>query len=70
MRFVGLGFKKKFIKIWGEKNPTMITKGAGEIAQWLIALTTLLKVRSSNPSNHMVAHNHLLMRSATLFQCV
>jgi hypothetical protein len=28
---------------------------AGEMAQWLRAL---LKVLSSNPSNHMVAHNH------------
>jgi hypothetical protein len=32
--------------------------GAGEMAQWLRALTALLKVLSSNPSNHMVAHNH------------
>jgi hypothetical protein len=32
--------------------------GAGEMAQWLRALTTLLKVLSSNPSNHMVTHNH------------
>jgi hypothetical protein len=28
--------------------------GAGEMAQWLRAL----KVLSSNPSNHMMAHNH------------
>jgi hypothetical protein len=33
--------------------------GAGEMAQWVRALTALPKVRSSNPSNHMVAHNHL-----------
>ena len=33
--------------------------GAGEMAQQLRALTALLKVLSSNPSNHMVAHNHL-----------
>ena len=33
-------------------------KGAGEMAQWLRALTALPKVLSSNPSNHMVAHNH------------
>ena len=33
--------------------------GAGEMAQWLTALTALPKVLSSNPSNHMVAHNHL-----------
>ena len=31
----------------------------GEMAQWLRALTVLLEVLSSNPSNHMVAHNHL-----------
>jgi hypothetical protein len=29
-----------------------------EMAQRLRALTALLKVLSSNPSNHMVAHNH------------
>jgi hypothetical protein len=32
---------------------------AGEIAQWLREPATFLKVLSSNPSNHMVAHNHL-----------
>jgi hypothetical protein len=31
---------------------------AGEMAQWLRALTALPKILSSNPSNHMVAHNH------------
>jgi hypothetical protein len=34
-------------------------KGAGKMAQWLRAPTALPKVPSSNPSNHMVAHNHL-----------
>jgi len=33
--------------------------GAGEMAQWLKALTALPEVLSSIPSNHMVAHNHL-----------
>jgi hypothetical protein len=33
--------------------------GAGEMAQWVRALTALLKVLSSNASNHMVAQNHL-----------
>jgi hypothetical protein len=33
-------------------------EGAGEMAQWLRALTALPKVPSSNTSNHMVAHNH------------
>jgi hypothetical protein len=31
---------------------------AGEMAQQVKAQTALLKVMSSNPSNHMVAHNH------------
>jgi hypothetical protein len=36
-----------------------IKSGAGEMAQWwLRALTALPKVLSSNPSSHMVAHNH------------
>jgi hypothetical protein len=34
------------------------TLGVGEMAQWLRQPTALLKVLSSNPSNHMVAHNH------------
>jgi hypothetical protein len=34
-------------------------KWAGEMAQWLRALTALLEVLSSIPNNHMVAHNHL-----------
>jgi hypothetical protein len=36
-------------------------KWAGEMvksSQWLRALTALPEVLSSNPSNHMVAHNH------------
>ena len=32
---------------------------AGERAQQVRALTALLKVLSSIPSNHMVAHNHV-----------
>jgi hypothetical protein len=31
---------------------------AGEITQWVRALTAFPKVLSSNPSNDMVAHNH------------
>ena len=34
-------------------------QGAGEMAQWLRAVTVLPEVLSSNPSNYMVAHNHL-----------
>jgi hypothetical protein len=34
-------------------------RGAGEMAQRLRALIALPKVLSSNPSNHMVVHNHL-----------
>jgi hypothetical protein len=33
--------------------------GAGAMDQGLRALTALLKVLSSIPSNHMMAHNHL-----------
>jgi hypothetical protein len=32
---------------------------AGEMAQRLKALSAVPEVLSSNPSNHMVAHNHL-----------
>jgi hypothetical protein len=32
--------------------------GAGEMAQRVRALTALPKVLSSNPSKHVVAHNH------------
>jgi hypothetical protein len=30
----------------------------GEMAQWFRASTALLKVVSSNPSNHMMAYNY------------
>jgi hypothetical protein len=44
------------------KNPLLTVSrkpsGAGEMAQQLRAVTALLEVLSSNPSNHMVAHNH------------
>ena len=36
-----------------------IYSGAGEMAQRLRALTVRPEVLSSNPSNHMVAYNHL-----------
>jgi hypothetical protein len=36
---------------------------AGEVAQRLRALTALPEVLSSNPSNHMVAQNHLIPSS-------
>jgi hypothetical protein len=34
-------------------------EGAGEMAQWLRALTAFPEVLSSIPSNHIVAHDHL-----------
>jgi hypothetical protein len=40
-------------------NVNEINTRAGEMAQQLRALTVLPKVLSSNPSNHMMAHNHL-----------
>jgi hypothetical protein len=35
-----------------------VIRGAGKMAQWVRGLMAFLKVLSSNPSNHMVAHNH------------
>jgi len=40
------------------KELKKLDTGAGEMAQWLRALTALPEVLSSIPSNHMVAHNH------------
>jgi len=40
-------------------NITKVELRAGEMAQRLRALAALPEVLSSNPSNHMVAHNHL-----------
>jgi hypothetical protein len=44
-----------------QRNPVSKIKesGAGEMAQRVRALTAPPKVLSSNPSNHMVAYNHL-----------
>jgi hypothetical protein len=44
-----------------------ISLGAGEMAQRIRALTVLSKVLSSNPSNHMVAHNHLYSYSVLIY---
>jgi hypothetical protein len=46
------------ITILSQTRELRVQRGAGEIAQRLRAPTALLKVPSSNPSNHMVAHNH------------
>jgi hypothetical protein len=59
---ISLDAEKAFDKI---QHPFMIKVlertgiRAGEMAQWLRAPTALPKVPSSNPRNHMVAHNHL-----------
>ena len=45
-----------YVETLSQKQKQM---GAGEMAQRVRALTALLKVLSSNPTNHMVAHNHL-----------
>jgi hypothetical protein len=42
-----------------EKLVTKIKISGGEMAQRLRALTVLPEVLSSNPSNHIVPHNHL-----------
>jgi hypothetical protein len=44
-----------------------VTIRAGEMAQWLGALTALPEVLSSSPSNHMVTHKPSVMRSDALF---
>ncbi|ERE73793.1 Lipogenin [Cricetulus griseus] len=41
------------------KTAKLPVRGAGKMAQRLRALTVLPDVLSSNPGNHMVAHNHL-----------
>jgi hypothetical protein len=50
----------KWYTTWGlkvkDKNEIL---GAGEMAQQLRTLTALPEDQSSNPNNHMVAHNHL-----------
>ena len=42
-----------------EKHESEIIVGAGEMSQWLRALTALPEVLNSILSTHMVAHNHL-----------
>jgi hypothetical protein len=41
-----------------EQTDMKMERRAGEMAQPVRALTALLKVPSSNPSNHIVADNH------------
>jgi hypothetical protein len=52
-----LGYTKQTNKQTNRQNGTK--QGAGEMAQWLRALTALPEVLSSILSNHTVAHNHL-----------
>ena len=49
------------------KRPNL---GAGEMAQWLRALTILPENLGSIPSNHMVAHNHLFRIQCALLVCL
>jgi hypothetical protein len=51
-RYLGITLAKLF-------DINNISVRAGEMAQWLGALTALSEVLSSIPSHHMVAHNHL-----------
>jgi hypothetical protein len=43
---------------WSITNQELLLR-AGEMAQWLRALTAPPEVLSSIPNNHRVAHNHL-----------
>jgi hypothetical protein len=45
-------------RVFSQAKAKKETNRAGEMAQWLRAPTALPKVMSSNPSNHMMAHNH------------
>ena len=54
----GMGSKHDDIKTKIQVELTKVQVGAREMAQQLRALTALLKVLSSIPSSHMVAHNH------------
>jgi hypothetical protein len=51
-----LSWKKR--KKEKKKRKKKVKLGDGEMAPRVRAVTALLKVLSSNPSNHMVAHNH------------
>jgi hypothetical protein len=58
----GRGFPNlSIILVWSCTAFIMLQRnlGAGEMAQWLRALTALPEVLSSIPSNDMVTHNHL-----------
>ena len=61
LTFLSLSFSHLYLRIWYMFNNKVILKnfGAGGMAaQRVRALTALPKVPSSNPNNHMVAHNH------------
>jgi len=57
--FLEGGTKKLTGGNMGTKCGIETEERAGEMAQWLRALTALPEVLSSIPSNHMVAHNRL-----------
>jgi hypothetical protein len=50
--------KKAGVETQGRTSNRNHRGGAGEMAQRVRALTSLPKVMSSNPSNHMVDHKH------------
>jgi hypothetical protein len=54
-----VGIHQNNSRIRNSRKNIYFYTGTGEMAQWLRALTAFLKVLCSNPSNHMVAHNHL-----------
>jgi hypothetical protein len=50
--------KSTSFKVTEKPHLKKIKVGAGEMAQWIRALTVFPEVLSSIPSNHMVVHNH------------
>jgi hypothetical protein len=54
-----IAIKAKFFILCETQNNLKSIERAGEMTQWLRALTVLPEVLSSIPSKYMVAHNHL-----------
>ena len=56
--FLSYQIHRAYVALFWSLLLKIIELGAGEMAQRVRAPTALLKVLSSNPSNHMVAHSH------------
>jgi hypothetical protein len=59
LTFMSYGFKLEFNECLWKRQILKYKSRAEEMAQGLRALIALQEPLSSNPSNHMVNHNHL-----------